>query len=148
MAGDRLIGETETMRSVVVIDDQVAFRSAARRSLLGSSRFNVIGEAGSAEEGLELIERVHPDLVVMDVRLPGIDGIEATRQLSSHEDHPDVVLVSTYGVDDLPADLNTCGACGFVAKAQFGPDTLGTVVDNCHPADGARGAATIFTTIA
>ena len=133
------------MRSVVVVDDQVAFRAAARRSLSGSSRFTVIGEAASAEEALVLIAAVHPDLVVMDVRLPGIDGIEATRRLSAFVEHPDVVLVSTYGPDDLPAELATCGACGFVAKVLFGPDALGTVVDQFHADDVGR--AMRFTTI-
>lgn len=139
------------MLSVVVVDDQVAFRSAARRSLSGSLDYDVIGEAASAEEGFDLIDRVHPDLVVMDIRLPGINGIEAARRLTASGDHPDIVLVSTYGVDDLPADLDTCGACGFVAKARFGPDTLRTVVERCHPpvvAGDNSTAVPAFTTIA
>ena len=133
------------MRSVIVVDDQLAFRSATRRSLAGSP-FDLIGEAASAEEGIELIARIHPDIVIMDVRLPGMDGIAAARLLALNADHPDVVLVSTYGIEDLP-DLEHCGARGFVAKVRFGPDALASVIDPKGTDDTALSTEGRFTAI-
>ena len=75
--------------------------------------FEVVGEAVSGEEAVELFEALDPGLVLMDINLPGINGIEATRRITpSH--HPDavVLLLSTYQADDLPADASSCGAAG------------------------------------
>ena len=81
-----------------------------------------MGTAASAEESLPSVATLRPDLVLMDVNLPGIDGIEATRRLVSGPDGPVVVLLSTYDEDQF--DLAGCGAAAYVAKATFGPDRL------------------------
>ena len=85
----------------------------------------VVGSASSGEESLRMAATLRPDLVLMDVALPGIDGIEATRRLTGAPGDPVVVLLSTYDQDQV--DLAGSGAAAFVAKAAFGPDLLSAV---------------------
>ena len=110
--------------SVLIVDDQMPFRLAAR-SVVGATRgFTVVGEAKSGEEAVEQVDALAPQLVLMDINMDGISGIEATRRITAA--HPDVrvVLLSTYDADDVPADARTCGAVAYVHKEQFGPDVL------------------------
>jgi two-component system, NarL family, invasion response regulator UvrY len=110
--------------AVLIVDDQRPFRVAAR-AVVGATRgFEVVGEASSGEEAIDKVDELSPQLVLMDINMEGIGGIEATRRICAA--HPDVkvVLLSTYDADDLPADAKTCGAVGYVHKEQFGPDVL------------------------
>ena len=109
---------------VLVVDDQAPFRRAAKAVCLMTPGFEVAGEAASGEEAVTVADELDPDLVLMDVCLPGIDGIEATRRLRADHPRAVVALVSTYQVDDLPSDWQSCGAVGFLAKDALGPDTL------------------------
>lgn len=113
--------EDMTAVPVLIVDDQVPFRRAARMVVSVTPGFEVVGEAVSGEEAVEQFEALDPGLVLMDINLPGISGIEATRRIT--ESHPDavVLLLSTYRADDLPADATTCGAAGYVNKEQFEP---------------------------
>jgi len=110
--------------SVLVVDDQAPFRSAARMVVGATRGFEVIAEAKSGEEALEKVELLQPDLVLMDINMPGIGGIAATRRISNEYPAARVVLLSTYDQDDLPADARTCGALAYVHKESFGPDIL------------------------
>src|SRR5665811_2349446 len=86
---------------VLIVDDQEPFLSAARMVVDLAEGFDVIGEATTGEEGIELAEQLRPDLILMDVNLPGIDGLEATRQILSRGDAvPAVVVLSTYGAGE------------------------------------------------
>src|SRR5947209_572133 len=87
--------------------------------------FVVVGTADSGEQSLELATSLRPELVLMDVHLPGIDGVEASRRLTGGVGGPVVVLLSTYDEDEL--DVRACGAAAYVPKAAFGPDRLLTV---------------------
>lgn len=113
--------EEMTAVPVLIVDDQVPFRRAARMVVTATPGFEVVGEAVTGEEAVEQFEALAPGLVLMDINLPGISGIEATRRIT--ESHPDavVLLLSTYRADDLPADATTCGAAGYVNKEQFEP---------------------------
>jgi two-component system invasion response regulator UvrY len=109
---------------VLVVDDQAPFRMAASLVFELIDGFEVIGEASSGEDALDRLEAGIADLVIMDINLPGIDGIEATRQLLAHRPSTVVVLVSTYRDDELPEDAPTSGALAYVHKERFEPDLL------------------------
>ena len=109
---------------VVVVDDQEPFRRAAAAVLHASEGFELVGYAADGEESLTAVLRHHPDLVLMDVHLPGIDGLEATRRIKALDGSPVVVLVSTYELGELGEDPLACGASAYVPKADFDPVRL------------------------
>lgn len=113
--------------TVVVVDDQLPFRMAARSVVAATPGFEVVGEATSGEEALVQVEALSPQLVLMDINMEGMGGIEATRQIVAAHPEVTVVLLSTYDAEDLPADARTCGAAAYVHKEQFGPDVLESV---------------------
>ena len=110
--------------AVLVVDDQLPFRVAARSVVQATPGFEVVGEATSGEDAVTQAEALLPGLVLMDINMEGIGGIEATRRIVAAHPEVRVVLLSTYDADDLPADARSCGAAGYVHKEQFGPDVL------------------------
>ncbi|MGD0945506.1 MAG: response regulator transcription factor [Acidimicrobiales bacterium] len=110
--------------SVIVVDDQVPFRLAARAVVRRTEGFEIVGEAANGIEAIALADSLHPDLVLMDINMPEMGGLEATRRIVAG--HPDTVvfLCSTYDVNDLPEDARTSGARAYMHKEQFGPSTL------------------------
>ena len=83
--------------------------------------FEVTGEAASAEEAIEAVNAQPPDLVLMDINLPGMNGIEATCEIVAAHPGVAVILLSTYSEADLPSDARDCGAIAYVHKEDFGP---------------------------
>jgi DNA-binding NarL/FixJ family response regulator len=112
------------LATVLVVDDQAPFRVAAKSVVSLTPGFTVVGEARSGEEAVARVAELHPQIVLMDINMDGISGIEATRRIT--REHPDtkVVLLSTYNEEDLPADARACGAAAYVHKEMFGPDVL------------------------
>lgn len=109
---------------VVIVDDQRAFRSAAR-SVVGLLRgWQVVAEAETGEAGVEQAAAIDPDVVLMDINLPGINGIEATRRILARNPGIAVVLLSTYAADDLPEDSASCGAAAYIRKDDLTPALL------------------------
>ena len=106
---------------VLIVDDQLPFRAVARTVIGMTAGFEVTAEAESGEEAIDAVTSDPPDLVLMDINLPGINGIEATRRIRA--DHPavEVILLSTYSEADLPADAREVGALAYVHKEDFGP---------------------------
>jgi two-component system, NarL family, invasion response regulator UvrY len=109
---------------VVIVDDQRPFRVAANLVFELLDDFEVVGEATSAEEALDRVGALAPDLVLMDINLPGMSGVEATRRLLA--EHPGVVtlLVSTYEADDLPTGAAASGALAYVHKEHLDGDLV------------------------
>lgn len=110
--------------SVLVVDDQLPFRTAARAVVRATPGFHVVGEAASGEEAVGQVDALSPDLVLMDINMEGIGGIEATRRITATHPATRVVLLSTYDAADLPADARTCGAVAYLHKEDFGPEEL------------------------
>src|SRR4051812_823106 len=109
---------------VVVVDDQSLFRQAMAAVVGATEGFAVVGEAVSGEESITTCSELHPDLVLMDVNLPGIDGGEATRQLRALPSPPVVLLLSTYDADAGTAFMSDTGAAAYITKGEFGTDVL------------------------
>ena len=127
-----MIESTATV-GVLIVDDQAPFRDVARTVVALSPGFDVVAEAASGEEAVAAALDRHPQLVLMDINLPGINGIEATRQIMG--EHPDtiVILLSTYTRDDLPDDARNSGAAKYVHKEDFSPMVLRETWDECGP---------------
>ena len=110
--------------SVLIVDDQAPFRAVARTVIQLASGFAVVGEAASGEEAVEMAATLHPAMILMDINLPGINGIEATRQIVAAAPDTVVIMLSTYKADDLPSEAADCGAARYVHKEDFGPGIL------------------------
>jgi two-component system, NarL family, invasion response regulator UvrY len=115
--------------SVLIVDDQAPFRSVARTVVGLADGFAVVAEAESGEQALELADEHRPGLVLMDINLPGISGIEATSRILAADAATMVILLSTYTQDDLPADARTCGAAAYVHKEDMSPALLRKIWD-------------------
>ena len=113
-----------TLVSVLIVDDQAPFLRAMSAVIEETDGFGVVGRAGSGEEAVVAARALLPDLVLMDVNLPGIDGLEATRRLRARTSAPVVLLLSTYDEDAGARFIAECGAAAYVTKSAFGPDRL------------------------
>ena len=113
--------------SVLIVDDHAAFRGAAR-DVLSRSGFDVVGEAADGEDALRAATRFEPEVVVLDVQLPGINGFEVSRRLLATPRPPVVVLVSTAEATDYGRRIDESGAIGFITKSNLSGDTLHAIL--------------------
>jgi len=109
---------------VLIVDDQPPFRMAAHAVVEATDGFEVIGEAETGEASVALARELRPDLVLMDVNLPGIDGLEATRQILRESEPVVVLLLSTYEAAEYGPKAAECGASAYIPKSEFLPDRL------------------------
>jgi DNA-binding NarL/FixJ family response regulator len=109
---------------VLIVDDVMPYRRVARAVIDASEGFEAVGEAGSGEEAVLQADLLRPDLVLMDVNLPGIDGLEATRRIleRSRADAPVVLLLSTWD-HDAGCGIE-CGAAEYIPKSRLDPQQL------------------------
>jgi DNA-binding NarL/FixJ family response regulator len=109
---------------VLIVDDQEPFRLAARAVVEATDGFEVAGEVDTGEASVQAARDMDPDLVLMDVNLPGIDGLEATRQILDGSDAVVVLLLSTYEADEYAPRAAEVGAAAYIPKSEFEPDRL------------------------
>jgi DNA-binding NarL/FixJ family response regulator len=103
---------------LVVVDDQPLLRTGFRMILAAERDMTVIGEAGNGEEAVALVRRIQPDVVLMDIRMPVMDGVEATRQITSASgpEGPRVLILTTFDLDEYVLAAIRAGASGFLLK--------------------------------
>ena len=136
--GPQRPAETPGPTRVLVVDDQAPFRSAAR-VLIGLLRgWEVVAEAETGEDAVRLAGELRPDVVLMDINLPGRNGIESTRDLLAVHPGAAVVLTSTYAAADLPAGADDCGAVGYLRKEELTPRLLRELVSGGSTGSGMR----------
>lgn len=109
---------------VLIVDDQEPFRLAARMVVEATEGFEVVGESETGEDSIQAAHELDPDLVLMDVNLPGINGLEATRQILDGSTRVVILLLSTYEEEEYAPRAAECGAAAYIPKSAFGPDRL------------------------
>ncbi|WP_166973954.1 response regulator transcription factor [Brevibacterium atlanticum] len=109
--------------SVVLIDDEPLVRAGLAAIIDADQGLEVIGEGDDGAEAIELVGRLSPDVVVMDVHMPGLDGLEATRRLMARQAPPRILILTTFDSDDYVVEALRAGADGFVLK-RAQPDEL------------------------
>jgi two-component system, NarL family, invasion response regulator UvrY len=119
--------DTSTV-DVLIVDDQPPFREVARTMVSLLSGWRVVAEVETGEDAVASVEQAPPGIVLMDINLPGISGIEATRRITAAWPGVRVVLLSTYAADDLPADALSCGAAAYIRKEDLTPRRLREVL--------------------
>ena len=107
---------THPVIRILLVDDDPLVRSALSLMLGGQADQEIVGEAADGREGVELAQRLRPDVVLMDVRMPGMSGLEATRVLHSRPDPPRVIVLTTFDADDYVLGAIAAGADGFLLK--------------------------------
>jgi DNA-binding NarL/FixJ family response regulator len=101
---------------VLIADDQALLRSGFRMILDAQADIEVVGEASDGSEAIRLAEELRPDIVLMDVRMPDLDGLEATRRLTARENAPKVVMLTTFDTAEVVYEAMQAGASGFLVK--------------------------------
>jgi DNA-binding NarL/FixJ family response regulator len=112
---------------VAIADDQALVRGGFRMILDARDDIEVVGEAGDGEEAVALVARLEPDVVLMDVRMPHVDGIEATRRIVASGSRARIVILTTYDVDEYVFAALRAGASGFMLKDVRPPDLVDAV---------------------
>lgn len=120
---DRMV-ERGPVTGVLVVDDLRAFRVAVRRVLAHTDDFEMLGEAASGDEAVRLSADLRPAAILMDIGLNGESGIDVTRRVLEVDPAVTVILVSTYAVDDLPAEASECGARAYLHKEDLAAPVL------------------------
>ncbi len=118
---------------VLIVDDQEPFRMAARMVVEATDGFEVAGESETGEAAVEMARDLNPDLVLMDVNLPGINGLDATRQILKDSDRVIILLLSTYEEAEYAPRAAECGAAAYIPKSSFGPDRLADAWEAAKP---------------
>ena len=120
---------------VLLVDDDALVRSGLRMMLAGAAGIEVIGEAGDGREALGAVDRHHPDVVLMDIRMPQLDGVAATRLLRAPPRAPAVIVLTTFDADELVLRALRAGAAGFLLKDTAPPEIV-RAIELVHAGDG------------
>ncbi len=128
------------MITVVIVDDDELVVGGLSAIIATQPDIAVVGTANTAADGLQLVGQLEPTVVLMDIRMPGTDGLTATRELTSAEldPNPAVLIVTTFGIDDYIVEALRAGAAGFVLKRSKPEDLLGAI------RTAARGDSIVF----
>jgi pilus assembly protein CpaE len=123
--------------SVLIVDDQAPFRLAARAVLKRTDGFELVGEASDGQDAVERARELRPSLILMDINMPTMGGIDATRQIVAELPGTTVFLCSTYQRSDLPPEAEASGFAAYVHKEELAPDLLRRLWDERPPTSGS-----------
>ena len=123
------------MTRVLLVDDDALVRSGLRMMLAGAEAIEVVGEAGDGREVLAAVDRHRPDVVLMDIRMPQLDGIAATRLVRAQPRAPEVIVLTTFQADELVLRALRAGAAGFLLK-DTPPAEIVRAIELVHAGEG------------
>jgi DNA-binding NarL/FixJ family response regulator len=130
---------TDVIR-VLLVDDDALVRSGLRLMLSGADRIEVVGEVDDGRGVLAAVDTFHPDVVLMDIRMPQLDGIAATRLLRTQPQPPAVIVLTTFDADELVMRALRAGAAGFLLK-DTPPAEIVRALEHVHAGDGSLSPA-------
>lgn len=116
------------MPRVLIVDDHATFRATARR-LLEAEGYDVVGEAEDGASALEAVARLRPEVVLLDVQLPDMDGFEVSRRLCANGSSPKIVLTSSRDASEFGDLVRGCGSRGFIPKAELAGGRLAALLE-------------------
>jgi len=119
------------MIRVVLVDDQALFRAGIRMLVASQPDLEVVGEAGDGQEAIEAVRTTRPDVVMMDIRMPVMDGLTATARILEEADPPRIVMLTTFDLDEAAARAIRQGASGFLLK-DADPEFLLAAIRTVH----------------
>ncbi|MDQ1129394.1 response regulator transcription factor [Microbacterium sp. SORGH_AS_0888] len=131
---------TDEAIRVVLVDDQALFRAGIRMMVDSQPDLRVVGEAGDGREGVGVVRRARPDVVLMDIRMPVLDGIAATTELLGDPDPPRIIMLTTFDLDEAAARAIRQGASGFLLK-DAEPEFLLAAIRTVHAGSAVIAAA-------
>jgi DNA-binding NarL/FixJ family response regulator len=129
------------MYTVLIVDDQQLFRDLARSMLHTSDLFDVVGDAADGEDAVEMYDSLKPDLVLMDVQMERMDGLEATRQIMQKDKKANILLTSMSGDPAYERLGKELGVLAFVPKRDLRPNAIKGLLEERASADALRRAA-------
>ena len=121
---------------VLLVDDDALVRSGLKLMLAGAGQVTVVGEAQDGRGVLAAVDLHHPDVVLMDIRMPGLDGIAATRLLHGQPSPPAVIVLTTFDADELVLRALEAGAAGFLLK-DSPPADIVRAIQAVHAGEGS-----------
>jgi len=113
-----------TKQLILLVDDHEVVRLGLKSLLERHSQFDVVGEASTAREAIEMVGNTHPDVVIMDIRLPGTSGIEACEEITNHYPETKVIMLTSYAEDEMLFSAIRAGASGYILKQIGGEDLV------------------------
>jgi DNA-binding NarL/FixJ family response regulator len=116
----------ELIRTLLV-DDSLEFLEASQRFIASDPEIEIVGTATSGKEAIQKVIQLQPDLVLMDITMPGLNGLEATRKIKALSDPPQVIILTLYDHPEYQAASEAVRADGFVSKSDFGSGLLKTI---------------------
>ena len=114
-------------RTVLIVDDHPSFRASARR-MLEAGGYEVVGEAADGTSAIAAAHELHPDLVLLDIRLPDLDGFRVAERLAVNGSSPAIVLTSSRERSDFGNEIEACSAHGFIPKSELSTEAIALLI--------------------